>query len=580
MKFSVPLVHDLKSYSFSFFKHDFIAAIGVALLAIPQSIAYALLANLPIEAGIYSAIFGTIFTAVFSSSKYLISGPSTAVAILIQIAITSILQMYPNVSGPEKNQLVMHILIHMVFLIGLIQILAASLNVGKLLQFVSKSVILGYFSGVGLLILVQQFFYFFGIKAPHQNTLLQSIYYLFQNLYFMHVTPFIIGLLSLSILLFIRKKYPRFPGALFMLVIMGSLAFFLEKWPNPEHIQTLRSVGPLTFQVQLQLFMPDLQLLQKLIPSTATIAFLGILEVFSVSRALSSKSGEHPDSNQQVLSTGISNFFLSLFHGAMPASASISRSLLSFELKGKTRMCALFTGAITWVILYFFWPMTAYIPLASLSALLILSVLTIVDKEQLLLSLRATKEDAFSFFFTFMLCFLFTLDLAFILGIAFSIASYLRKAATPHYEEYAFDRAGRLSIVTPKESKHRRVRIIGIGGELFFGVVDVLQGALNSVAEDPYVKVIVLRLNGVYHMDASMCLAILRLHRYLTSTNRHLIISGLTEGVWQVFHKSQLKKKLGYENLFLSDEARPQLSTWKACLRAQEILNENKNLSK
>ena len=164
------------------------------------------------------------------------------------------------------------------------------------------------------------------------------------------------------------------------------------------------------------------------------------------------------------------------------------------------------------------------------------------------------------------------MDIAFFIGIVISIVTYLNKSATPHLVEYAFNAKGRLVIVSAKENVHRQVRIIGIGGDLYFAAADVFQSTLQEVAEDPNVQVIVLRLNNVHHMDASMCLAILHLNEILRSTDRHLVITGITEEVWYVFHRSRLVKDLGFDNLYFTDESNPQFSTWKGALRAQELI--------
>jgi SulP family sulfate permease len=171
-------------------------------------------------------------------------------------------------------------------------------------------------------------------------------------------------------------------------------------------------------------------------------------------------------------------------------------------------------------------------------------------------------------------CLIFSLDVAFFIGIVISILFYLKRAAVPHLVEYAFDSSGRLIIISPKKLIHRKIRIIGISGELFFAAVELVQNTLQKVMKDPFVEVIILRLNGVYHVDASMCFAILRLFDYLKSTGRHLIISGVTEEVWEIFDKAGIVKQLGADNINLSDESKPQLSTWRACMRAKELIED------
>jgi anti-anti-sigma regulatory factor len=111
---------------------------------------------------------------------------------------------------------------------------------------------------------------------------------------------------------------------------------------------------------------------------------------------------------------------------------------------------------------------------------------------------------------------------------------------------------------------------------LYFAAADVFQAALQEVVDDPHVQAIVLRLNNVHHMDASMCLAILQLHDTLRATNRYLVMSGLTEEVWHVFHRAGIVKQIGFDNLYFTDESNPQFSTWKAALHAQELIHTNR----
>jgi SulP family sulfate permease len=151
----------LRGYRWKYFKDDIFASFSVTLLTIPQSIAYSMLAGLPPIAGIFSAIFGTVFVGAFGSSKHLIAGPTTAVAILLQTSISNIMYNYfANVSGVEREILSLNILCYIVLIIGIIQIIFGFFNMGKILQFVSRSVILGYFSGVIIAILVNQLYPF------------------------------------------------------------------------------------------------------------------------------------------------------------------------------------------------------------------------------------------------------------------------------------------------------------------------------------------------------------------------------------------------------------------------------------
>ena len=359
-----------------------------------------------------------------------------------------------------------------------------------------------------------------------------------------------------------------------MFILASLITQGINQWMGAAPVEILRDLQlPAEPTPDLTFPLLDLKTLNKIFPAAVAIAFLGILEVFSLSRTFGVKTGQKIQINQDIFALGIGNLFLSTLVGSMSSSGSATRTALNFRLHAKTRLAAILSGLITAIVIFFCWPLVQNIPLAALAALLIATVHTLMDWKEIKLTLRATREDAWVFILTFLSCLFFSLDIAFFIGIVLSIGTYLKKSSTPHLVEYAFNSKGRLMVVNPSEEVHRKVRIIGIGGDLYFAAADVFQSALQSVAEDPNVYAIVLRLNNVYHMDASMCLAILHLYETLRFSDRHLVISGLTEEVWHVFHRAGLVKQIGLDNLYFTDESNPQFSTWKACLRAQELIH-------
>ncbi len=571
-----PFMEECREYTFSYLRSDAWAALAVALMTIPQSIAYSLLAGLPPTAGLFSAIFGTIFAAVFGSSRQLISGPSTGTAILIQTSIADILYAYyGNPVGAEKEAIVLHILTQIVVIMGMIQIAAAFFNVSKLLQFVSRPVVLGYFAGIMVAIVVTQLFYFTGISSDIEaDSVLLKMWVFASHFLQMKWQAVLIGTVSLAVLIFFRRTVKNWPDALMMLVFASLTAYGLELWGGEGSVLRLGSYQLAEAPIpELTFPLIDFSLLNKVFPAAVAISFLAILEVFSVSRTFAAKSGQRVQVNQDVFGLGISNAVLSFLYGSLPASGSATRTSLSFRLHSKTRLAAILSGIFTAVMIFFCWPLVKHIPLAALAALLIATVPALMNWSEIKLCFHATREDAWVFLITFISCLIFSLDIAFFVGIVISIATYLRKSATPHLVEYAFNSKGRLMVVGAKEDGHRTVRIIGIAGELYFASADFFQSALQAVAEDRKTLAIVLRLNNVYHMDASMCLAILRLYETLHSTGRYLVISGVTEEVWHVFHRAGIVKQIGLNNLYFTDESNPQFSTWKACLRAQALIH-------
>lgn len=567
-----PFFADAKEYSFSFLRFDLFAALAVALMTIPQSIAYSLLAGLPPMAGLYAAIFGTLCTALWGSSRVLISGPSTGIAILLQTALSDLLYTYYQ--GTSEERVVFALLAQIVLLVGTIQIVASFLNVKKALQFVSRPVELGYFGGITFAIIVAQLPFFTGVTLPLEDVpmLLRAGSFV-AALGTVQWTILAIGVVSMAFLFLCRKFWKNGPVALFVVVGGSIFAYFLGKMEGVSPIALLGSLGlPQEPIPSWQFPWLEWKMLSRIFPSAVAIAFLGILEVATISRTFGTKMGQRVNLQQEILGLGMGNMVLSCIGSGMASSGSSTRTLLNYRLQAKTRFAAVGSSLFSAAILLFCWPLVQYVPMASLAALLIGSVPALLDWKEVALIFRATREDAIVFLCTFLSCLFFTLDMAFFIGIVLSIGSFLRKSSIPHLVEYAFNAKGRLMTVSPKKDMHCKVRIIGIGGELYFAAAEVFQTALSSIAEDPYVQAIVLRLNNVYHMDASMCLAILHLFETLHASGRHLVISGLTEEVWQVMHRAGLVKRLGCDNCYFADESNPQFSTWKAVLHAHDLV--------
>ena len=415
-----PFVPDIKGYKSFFLRDDLMAALAVALMTIPQSIAYSLLAGLPPTAGLFSAIFGTIFTASLGSSRTLVSGPSTGTAILLQTSISDVLYTYfENVTGSQQEAIVLIILMQIVLVIGLIQIASAFFNVSKLLQFVSRPVILGYFAGITVAIAITQMFAFTGIPSPGSDEpmLIQAGEFL-ARLYQLKWTTLLVGVVSLSLLVTMRHYLKNWPHALIILIVGALLAMSLNLWTSAQPVRILGDLQlPSNPFPGMAFPMIHLKILNKIFPAAVAIAFLGILEVFSISRTFGAKTGQKIQINQDIFGLGVSNLFLSAVMGAMPSSGSASRTALNYRLHAKTRFAAVSSGIITGVVLIFLWPLVAHIPLAALAALLIVSVHTLMDFKEIQLIFRATKQDAAVFLLTFISCLLLASILRSLLGL-------------------------------------------------------------------------------------------------------------------------------------------------------------------
>ncbi|MBA3721300.1 MAG: SulP family inorganic anion transporter [Parachlamydiaceae bacterium] len=587
---------DFEKYSWKSLSHDAAAGLSVAMLTLPQAMAYALVAGLPISCGLFAAIFSSIIVAIFGSSRHLIVGPSNAIAILVQAGISGVLFTYfRDVTGPEKSTLILQILTQLLLLVAAIQILAAFFKLGRLTHFVSHSVVVGYMSGVALALIINQLFILLGMDVPSTVTsLFERGIYIFGHLDTMHWPTATIGIGCFVVLVFLKRISRKIPAGAIMLAIVAICAYLIDhslsylalkeafqidiSWIG-KIVQDISTVGDtrgndLIPQLSLPYFNPGI--MNGLLPVAFAIALLSVMETASTAKSIGANSGQHLSINQEIFGLGLGNLFSSLI-GAMPMSGSPSRSSLNYENGARTRLAAVFNSISVALILLAFGFLVKRIPVASFAALLIVSSASVVNFKQVSICLKATRSDAFVFILTLLSCIFFSLDMAFYIGVVMSITLYLKKSAVPQLVEFTVDEGGNLhSIDHHNLHEPRKIRFIKVEGELFFGAADLFQTALKAIAEDDTTtRVIILQLKNARDIDATACLAFQQLYNYLRSSGRYLIGCGLTHQIWDVLSDSGMIELIGKENLFIFDERHPYLSVQRAFSKAHELLKQD-----
>lgn len=585
-----PFKSELKGYNLDSLRKDAAAGLSIALLTIPQAMAYAMLAGLPLYCGLFAAIYSSIMAAAFGSSRHLVVGPSNSIAILIQSGTSEILFTYfRDVVGVERELLALQILTQLSLLVGLIQIFAAGCKLGRLTQFVSHSVIIGYIAGTAIAVVVNQLFTFLGLsRMPGVHSLYEKGFYLFSHIHKIHLPTALIGICTVSILFFIKRMNKHIPAAVIALVVMTAFVHILDLSSYKDlgdtdlyfgdHVQKVMLVGDTTgeFDVVPEFEWPSFNtgIMNSLLPIAFALALLSVMESTSTAKSIAANSGQRLSVNQEIFGLGLGNL-ISAFMQGLPISGSPSRTFLNFENGGQTRFASIISAVFVAAFLFVFGFVVTLIPVASLSALLLYSALNIVNPKQFFLCLKATSSDAFVLWLTLLSCIFFSLDMAFYIGTALSITLYLKKAAIPQLIEYDIDdETGELKSVdySNHQHEHKDIRVIKVEGELFFGAADLFQNTLKTMAEDDTgTKVIILQLKNARDIDATGCLAVQQLYEYLKGSGRHLLLCGLTFQVWEILSDAGLVELIGKENMFVFDERHPYHYVHKALNRAKEL---------
>lgn len=561
-----PLLRSLPDCDRTTWRADLLAGLTIAALTIPQSVAFALLIGIPVPAVIACAIVGTVLCSLYCSSRHLVFGPTNTISLILAGALLSLAD---NPLDPLQKVLLIG------FLMGAIQLAAGLASFGKITQFVSRSVIVGYTTAVGILIATGQLGNLFGIARGPDVSLPGTLKHLAASVitFNFNQATALAGLGSLLVLIWLRRWRPGWPDGLVTLLITGLTAWFFQLDRHGVHL--VRDLGEISggvpFFTGFPLNADGLILLPSITSIAVAAAILGMLESVTIAKSLATKTGQRIDPDQELIGMGLGNLLGAGF-GAMPGSASFLRSAAGLQAGARTQWAVIIGSGVVLLLVLVLSPLLAYIPIAAIAAYLIVIAIRLFQPAQIFIVRRATKADAMVFWVTLIAALFLQLDTAIYTGIGISLVLFLQKASAPTLLEHAFDDQGRLSqIAAPAGRNHPQVSIVHVEGDLFFGAADLFQEGVRRLAEDPNIKVFILRMKNARHLDATTVMALGQLIDFLHSQDRHLLISGVHGDVAAVLKRSGLADKIGPDNLFPAEE-NATLATKKALQRAQALI--------
>jgi SulP family sulfate permease len=564
----LPFVRELRTYTWGKFRADLIAAATVTLVSIPQAIGFSLILGLPPTPVIVSVIIGGFVGALFFSSRHHVFGPTSSISLIVAATITA-----NSGLGLEP----MSLAVYLAFLIGVIQLLAGLLNFGEITKFISRSVVVGYSTGIGILLIGSQLHNLLGYSVGSGQNFSTNIMQAAYDLGTAHVHPWAMGIGALTFLIFwlVQKARPTWPEALIGLSVLAIGAKIYTVYHTGAPFLMVRDEGALTAIVPGFAGYPfgprRLHLLPELAGTALAISILGMLEAVSITKGLAAKSGQTIEPNQELIGMGVANIACSFF-GAVPGSSSFARSAVNFQSGARTQMSSMISSIVVLAVLAFVTPVFNFIPVAALAAHLIRVGFKMINRHQIRISCRSTPSDLVVFVVTLGSCLFLKLDTAIYVGIGVSLALFLRKTSTPMLVEYSINETGTLAeLRDAKERAHPEISIIHVEGELFFGAADLFQEQVRSLADNQNIRVFILRMKNARHLDASTVMAMETLHDYLRETGRHLLISGSNPDVTRVLENSGLLQQIGRENIFPAEE-NATMATRNALKRAKELL--------
>ena len=527
---------------------DILAGVTVALILIPQSMAYAQLAGLPAYYGLYISFMPVMIAVLWGSSRQLATGPVAVVSIMTATALA------PVATSPEHY---IALAMFLALLVGLFQLFLGIFRLGLVVNFLSHPVIVGFTNAAALVIGLSQLSKIFGVTMPGTASehFLGRIWGVVEQLGDTHVLTLITALVALSIMLGLKKYAPKAPG-----VLIAVVSSIVISWLFDFEEKGVAVVGSIPEGLpNLQVPIMSYELVGSLLPAAIVISLVGFMEAISIAKAMAAKTKDHIDPNQELIGQGLGNIVGS-FTQAYPASGSFSRSAVNLNAGARTGFSSVVTAIIVVITLLFLTPLLYDLPQGVLAAVIMMAVFGLINFNSVKHAMQVNKHDGIASIVTFVATVGLAphLDQGILLGASLAIGLYLYRTMSPRIAFLGRHPDGTLRDVNVYDNLPVDERIIAIrfDGTLYFANVAYFEEAiLHASADHPNAKFILIVGNGINQIDASGEEVLHHLVERLRDNGVQLMFSGLKHQIIEILERTHLKENIGEQNLFPTSNA-------------------------
>ena len=524
-------------------KDDIIAGITGTIIVIPQAVAFAMIAGLPPVYGFYTAMITPIIAALFGSSYHLISGPTTAISIVVFATISKFVDPASDIEQYVALTLVL------TFMAGVIQLSMGLAKMGKLVNFVSHSVIIGFTAGAGILIGFKQLKHVFGLDIPQGSSFYDIIKHIVSNISETNWNVFAVALGTMVIAIIVREFIkPLSRYYMLIAMVLGSvLAIILGGESNG--IETVGKIPSNLPPFRIPEF--NLTNLRNLSGGAFTLALLGLIEAVAISRSIALSSHQRIDANQEFKGQGLSNIIASFFSSYM-GSGSFTRSGVNYQAGAKTPMSAIFAAFFLMLVLLLFSDYAAYLPKAAMGGIILLVGYNLIDFHHIKQVVKSSGREMIVLGTTLFGTLFFELETALFLGIALSLFFYLERTAKPNIAILGSSKTHRfINVVRDSEIKMcPQLKIVRIDGSIYFGALEVVDDFFNTLYDKEEPKHVLIIANGINFIDLAG--ATWLTHEVLKWQERGggIYFSGLKIVSQQILKKGGFRNEIGEENFY------------------------------
>ena len=550
-------IHELKDPAI--LRADMIAGLTVALVLIPQSMAYATLAGLPEVYGLYIAFVPVFIAALWGSSRQLGTGPVAVVSTMTATILTPIVIPMLGNEYTQEEYLALYIptVMFLTLLVGLFQFALGLFRLGAIVNFLSHPVIVGFTNAAALFIGLTQISKVFGVEMPggaSDHFLTVRILGVIENLGDTHLETLVMGLAAFAIMIGLKRYAPKVPGVLVAVVVTTVVSYSIGfEAMGGKVVGTIPEGLP---GFALPGF--NLEAFSHLFIGAIIIAMVGFMEAISIAKAMAAKSKDRIDPNQELIGQGLGNIFGSFFQ-SYPASGSFSRSAVNFNAGAKTGFSSVVTAIIVVITLLFLTPLLYHLPKATLAAVVIMAVFGLINFKAVRHIWIANKHDGIAAMVTFVATIGSApkLDHGIMIGAVLAIVLYLYRSMRPRVAILGRYKDGTLRDIEINKDIPTDEHIIAVrfDGSLYFANVSYFEDAmLKAVATYPDAKYLLVVGDAINQMDASGEEVLHHLVDRLHSNGITVVFSGLKRQIMQVMHATKLYDVIGEQNIFANED--------------------------
>jgi SulP family sulfate permease len=521
---------------------DIIAGITVALVLVPQSMAYAQLAGLPPYYGLYASFLPGIVAALFGSSRQLATGPVAVVSLMTAAALEP-LALTPDMYVAYA--------IALALMVGIFQMMLGILRLGVLVDFLSHPVVIGFTNAAAIIIATSQLSKIFGVvveKGEHHYDTIWSVIVAAST--DTHMLTLGMGLLAIAIMALMKKFTPKLPNVLTAVVVTTLLSYFMG-----YEGQGGKVVGTVPAGVTMPGVPEGLSwdILVQLITTAVIISIIGFMEAISIAKAMAARTRQRLEPNQELIGQGLGNLVSGLFQG-YAVSGSFSRSAVNINAGAITGFSAVVTGLAVGATLLFLTPLLYHLPQATLAAVIMMAVINLVKIEPIIYAWRVQPHDGIVAIVTFVLTLLVAphLETGIVTGVLLSLGLFLFRTMRPRISLLSRDPDGTLRDAEVRQlATCENISLIRFDGPLFFANTGYFNDTvLDRVAAKPDLKFVIIDAEGINEIDATGEEMLHELDKRLQTAGIELIIARAKKQIMDILKRTGFVEAMGTDRFF------------------------------